>query len=154
MTTFTTAAHTAANTAANIRNEAMAVLATVDELVIRANRLSTLAVNIQQRIPALLQRLTEEEASDDTWVRATPRTPTQVAADLANLADGTRALWVVYVGREPGIYTTVESADFQIKGCPGQQYRRKTSKQEAVQFYSDKWRAGEVEKWVQMISDN
>jgi hypothetical protein len=46
-----------------------------------------------------------------------------------------------------------EAADTQIKGCPGQQYRRKTGKREAIDYYRAKWEANEVAKWVEMRDD-
>ncbi|KAF7349659.1 hypothetical protein MSAN_01692400 [Mycena sanguinolenta] len=163
MTTFST---TAANATTTDRAEVMAVLATVDDLVARTTRLSRVATQLQQSLPPLLQRLSDaaeaaEAAAAETpqetspaWVRDTPKTPAQVATEHADLADGSRILWVVYVGREPGVYTTVESADMQIKGCLNQQYRRKSSKQEALQFYTEKFDAGLVQKWVEVIPDD
>ncbi|KAJ6448771.1 hypothetical protein C8R45DRAFT_1115083 [Mycena sanguinolenta] len=173
MTTFTTAA----NTATDARDELTAVLATVDDLVARtaklstlavelqqkvavvdelvvcAARLSTIAVDLQEKIPVLCVSLREPEAAASIWVPDVPKTPAQVAALHANLSEGSRHLWVVYVGREPGVYTTIEAADQQIKGCPNQQYRRKTSKQEALQFYAEKYAAGAVKKYVEVIAD-
>ncbi|KAF7364445.1 hypothetical protein MSAN_01105600 [Mycena sanguinolenta] len=175
MTSFTTAA----NTAPNARSELMAVLATVDDLVARTARLSTIAVELQkdivtragklsaaavelqQTIPSLFERL-EEEIRDElqpdvpsrpAWVEEDAKTPAQVTADHANLSDGSCVLWVVYVGREPGIYTTSESADAQIKGCPHQQYRCKHSKREALDFYAERYAAGAVHKMVPVVVD-
>ncbi|KAJ7791910.1 hypothetical protein B0H14DRAFT_2624562 [Mycena olivaceomarginata] len=147
--------------------ELMAAIATVDELAIRAIRLTRTAQvitrtaedvartvqDLQVCIPILLDRQNEREAADGIWVRATAKFPTQVAADHANASDGQRVWYVVYVGREPGLYDTVEAADAQIKGCPGQQYRRKTGKREAIDYYRAKWEANEVAKWVEMRDD-
>ncbi|KAJ7355183.1 hypothetical protein DFH08DRAFT_954686 [Mycena albidolilacea] len=146
------------------RAELMAAIATVDELVVRAVRLTRTAQilkntaedvartaqDLQVRLPVLLDHQNEREAEDHIWVRATAKSPTQVAADHANASEGQRPWYVVYVGREPGLYDTVEQADTQIKGCPGQQYRRKASKREAIDFYRAKFEANEVEKWVEM----
>ncbi|KAJ6484703.1 hypothetical protein C8R45DRAFT_1098858 [Mycena sanguinolenta] len=163
---FTTAANAAAPGVdrAEVMAEVVAVLATVDELVTRTARLPRTAVDLQQRIPPLLQRLTAEpepaaepepEAAEENslWIPDTPKTPAQVAAEHANLADGSRPIWVVYIGREPGIYTTVEGADMQVKGCPDQQYRHKASKQEALAFYEAQYKAGLVRKLVEVIRD-
>ncbi|KAJ7241517.1 hypothetical protein B0H12DRAFT_1074509 [Mycena haematopus] len=161
---------TAANTAIprSNREEFMAVLATVDQLVARSLHLARTAQELQQRLPAVLDRLTEKEAADsksfplfalpsisdpprsDVWVRANAKTPAQVHAEHTAAPEGSRPWWVVYVGREPGLYTTVEEADAQIKNCPNQQYRRKASKQEALNLYIEKYDAGEVAKWVEL----
>ncbi|KAJ7841504.1 hypothetical protein B0H14DRAFT_2586895 [Mycena olivaceomarginata] len=107
------------------REELMGAIATVDELVVRAVHLT--------RTAQVLTRTAEDVARtaqdlQDIWVRATAKSPTEVAINHANATEGQR----VY-----------EEADTQIKGCPGQQYRCKTSKREA----------NEVEKWVEMRDD-
>ncbi|KAJ7884215.1 hypothetical protein B0H13DRAFT_1890073 [Mycena leptocephala] len=141
---------TVANTAAaNARSEIMAVLTTVDELVARAHRLTRIALDLQDALPAIADRLNQQEAVDNVWVRANARTPAQVEAEHAAIPHGTRPWWVVWIGREPGLYTTVEAADAQIKGCPNQQYRRRASKVDAINLYRQKYDDGEVAKWVE-----
>ncbi|KAJ7212393.1 hypothetical protein B0H12DRAFT_1079449 [Mycena haematopus] len=147
--TSDTAANTAIPTSSQ-REEFMAVLGTVDQLVARSVHLARTAQDLQQRLPAILDRLTEKEAADNVWVRANAKTPAQVEVEHTAAPDGSRPWWVVYVGREPGLYSTVEDADVQIKNCPNQQYRRKASKQEALAFYRQKYDAGEVSKWVEL----
>ncbi|KAJ6515213.1 hypothetical protein C8R45DRAFT_919293 [Mycena sanguinolenta] len=149
MTTFPT---TAASTAVADRAEIMAVLATVDEESPRHRSPSRPAGGrggdpspYAPSPPFPLSPLTDASLSG-TWTAGTPRTPAQVAAEHANVAEGSRSLWVVFVRREPGVYTTIESADLQIKGVPNQQYRRKSSKSEALQFYREKYDAGQVQK--------
>ena len=46
-----------------------------------------------------------------------------------------------------------ESADFQIKGVPNQQYRRKASKAEAMAFYQAQYEEGLVVKYIENIAD-
>jgi hypothetical protein len=106
----------------------------------------------------------------DTWVRAVAKSPTQVTTLNAGVPDGSRHCWVVYVGREPGIYYIMcvprplspslpnpfwpsKEADHQIKGCPGQQYRRKGSKSEALASYAHWFQEEKVEKWVELTDD-
>ncbi|KAJ7888671.1 hypothetical protein B0H14DRAFT_2562244 [Mycena olivaceomarginata] len=143
----------AANTAAPSPRELMAVLATVDELVLRAADFQRTAQELQKKLPAMVQSLTEQQAADNTWVRAVAKTPNQVALEHISAPAGSRAWWVVYVGREPGLYSTIEAADAQIKGCPNQQYRRKADKTEALNFYIHKHNEGVVEKWVELTED-
>jgi viroplasmin and RNaseH domain-containing protein len=46
-----------------------------------------------------------------------------------------------------------EEADHQIKGCPGQEYRSKKSKSEALASYTHWFQEGKVEKWVELTDD-
>ncbi|KAJ6515215.1 hypothetical protein C8R45DRAFT_1086429 [Mycena sanguinolenta] len=146
MTTFPT---TAASTAVADRAEIMAVLATRTSSFLALPSF-LLICHRSERVPVIVRLLdlpaAEEETPARTWTAGTPRTPAQVAAEHANVAEGSRSLWVVFVRREPGVYTTIESADLQIKGVPNQQYRRKSSKSEALQFYREKYDAGQVQK--------
>jgi hypothetical protein len=107
----------------------------------------------------------------DTWVRAVAKSAAQVTALNAGILDGSCHCWVVYVGREPGIYYTMcvsrplsllrppnsfwpsEEADQQIKSCPGQQYRHKGSKSEVLASYTQWFQEGKVEKWVELTDD-
>ena len=43
----------------------------------------------------------------DVWVHAAARTPQQIKAEHAAIPHGPRPWWVVWIGREPGLYTTV-----------------------------------------------
>ncbi|KAF8214424.1 hypothetical protein K438DRAFT_1749545 [Mycena galopus ATCC 62051] len=141
----------------------MAVMATVDELVVCTLRIQRTALDLQVKLPQILDCVAQEEAADsqaadsqaadNTWVRAVAKTPAQVTALNDGVPDGSRHCWVVYVGREPGLYHTIEEADHQIKGCPGQQYRRKGSKTEALASYAQWFQEGKVEKWVELTDD-
>ncbi|KAJ7808483.1 hypothetical protein B0H14DRAFT_3482356 [Mycena olivaceomarginata] len=120
----------------NPRRELMAVLANVDHLVVRARKLTRAAEQIQKALPTILDRLNEEEAQDNIWVRAVAKTPAEVAAEQANAPAGTQQWWIVYVGREPGLYSTLEEAVAQTIKCPNQQWRsRKADKREALDYY-------------------
>ncbi|KAK7005560.1 hypothetical protein R3P38DRAFT_2794723 [Favolaschia claudopus] len=129
------------------------VSAALDEVLVNSSKVQRNAVEIQQRVLAVHDRLEKEQAiaqdrsSSPLWRNETAATPSEVAKIHKKVADGSRTWWVVYVGREPGLYTT---SDAQIKGCPNQQYRRKASKKEALNFYKEKYEAGEVEKWVEV----
>ncbi|KAJ6466507.1 hypothetical protein DFH09DRAFT_1097861 [Mycena vulgaris] len=135
------------------RDELKAALATVSKLLTRAHSVVRTAEELNDKLPAILARLNVEEAADNVFVRAVAKTPQQVAAKHANEPEGSRPWWVVFVGREPGLYTTVEEANLQIKGCPGQEYRRKTSKPEALAFYELMYSTGKVEKWVELVEE-
>ncbi|KAF8178865.1 hypothetical protein K438DRAFT_1769318 [Mycena galopus ATCC 62051] len=137
-------------------NPRMAVVAAVEELLTRtlllsdtAHELTRLAQDLQQIVPTLVEQLNEATAQDNVWVRVTNvKTPAQVEAQHAS-APNDCAWYVVWVGREPGIYITSEEADAQIKGCPGQQYRKRQSKREALALYRDKFCDGQVSKWAE-----
>ncbi|KAJ7891619.1 hypothetical protein B0H14DRAFT_3428405 [Mycena olivaceomarginata] len=74
------------------------------------------------------------------------------AAEQANAADGTQQWWIVYVGCEPGLYTTLEAAVAQTNKCPNQQWRsRKADKREALDYYRARYEANEVVKWVELV---
>ncbi|KAF8169709.1 hypothetical protein K438DRAFT_1983095 [Mycena galopus ATCC 62051] len=179
MQTFPNAATAAANSSpVSPLGELAAVIATVSELTLQARHLSRTAQALQASLPDLLARFEAEAAARappdepptsllasyqvfwpmlnvyalllDVWVVATAKTHTQVAANHANAADGQRNWWVVFVGREPGIYATVDEANAQVLGVPSQQYRRHKSKREALDFYSAKHEAGDVNKLVKL----
>ncbi|KAJ7659736.1 hypothetical protein DFH06DRAFT_1326756 [Mycena polygramma] len=140
----------AATTAPSAHEELRAVIATVTDLLDKAHALTTSAQALYDRLPGLVDLINEEAADNNVFVRAPAKTPAQVAAEHVSEPDGSRPWWVVFVGREPGLYTTIEAANCQIKGCRGQEYRRKASKAEALAFYTlmDKEKA--VEKWVEL----
>jgi hypothetical protein len=95
--------------------------------------------------------------------------PAQVEHKYEAAPHGSRAWWVVFVGREPGLYTTMyvfcsplfistnvfwysisEAADRNVRNCPRQQIRHKTSKREAMAYYREMWEMQMVEKWVEL----
>ncbi|KAJ6632047.1 hypothetical protein B0H10DRAFT_2206459 [Mycena sp. CBHHK59/15] len=132
--------------------ELRAAIAAVEKLLNCADSLTRTAEELQDKLSLVLNRLNEEAAADNVFVRAVPKTPAQVTAEHEEVPDGSRTWWVVYIGREPGLYTTIEQADVQIKGCPNQQYRRKTSKIEALAFYEHMYKNNQVEKWVEFLN--
>ncbi|KAJ6575822.1 hypothetical protein B0H10DRAFT_2236766 [Mycena sp. CBHHK59/15] len=134
--------------------ELRAVITTTKKLLTLAHSLTRTAEELHDKLPAILARLNEEAAEDNVFVRVVAKTPAQVAALHSSAADGSRAGWVVFVGRDPGIYDTLEAANVQIKGCPNQEYRRKGSKQEALAFYQLMYDNKQVEKWVEVLADN
>ncbi|KAJ7823227.1 hypothetical protein B0H14DRAFT_3470206 [Mycena olivaceomarginata] len=150
----------------------MAVLANVDHLVVRARKLTRAAEQIQKALPTILDRLNEEEAQDSTSFSSSrlpahppaffllqifgsarvAKTPAEVAAEQANAPAGTQQWWIVYVGREPGLYSTLEEAVAQTIKCPNQQWRsRKADKRKALDYYRARYEANEVVKWVELV---
>ncbi|KAJ7818571.1 hypothetical protein B0H14DRAFT_3473648 [Mycena olivaceomarginata] len=159
-------AHTAISSsppASSTSEELMAVFTTFDELSLRALTLTRgarelmrgadvmthIVQDLQLRLPKALDKQNKDTAADNVWVRAVAKTPPTVTAEHTHTPDGHRIWYVVFVGREPGLYNTVEEANTQIKGCPNQQYRSRMSKCEALDAYSAKYEAGEVAKWVE-----
>ncbi|KAJ7878690.1 hypothetical protein B0H13DRAFT_1892566 [Mycena leptocephala] len=134
--------------------ELVALITAADKLAERASSLNRTARKIQDRLPDILDKLDAEAAADRVFVCGVAKSPAVVAAEHADAPDGSRTWWVVYVGREPGLYTTVEQANAQTKGCPNQQCRKKTSKSEALVFYQQKWGEDEVPKWNEVAEDD
>ncbi|KAJ7818945.1 hypothetical protein B0H14DRAFT_3473397 [Mycena olivaceomarginata] len=144
------AAHTAISSsppASSASEELMAVFATLDELSLRAltltraDAMTRVAQDLQLRLPKALDKQNEDAAADNVWVRAVAKTPPTVAAEHAHVPDGHR-IWLCCVRQ-------AEEADTQIKGCPNQQHRCKTSKRKALDAYCAKNEAGKVAKWVE-----
>ncbi|KAJ7790384.1 hypothetical protein B0H14DRAFT_3501670 [Mycena olivaceomarginata] len=118
---------TAPTTALSTRAELMAVMATVDELIVCTCPFSA---------PPSISRFNFHGSSIALPKRMRLTTPAQVTALNAGIPDSSRHCWVVYIGREPSIYYTMcvprplspsllnpfwpsKEADHQIKGCPG-----------------------------------
>ncbi|KAJ6614214.1 hypothetical protein B0H10DRAFT_2221524 [Mycena sp. CBHHK59/15] len=130
MTTPHTATH-----APTIRQDLGALVATVAKFTVRADSLSGMGRDLQDKLSDILDQLKKEDADDHLFIREPAKDPATVKAEHASEPDGSRPWWVVYIGREPGLYNTIDAANAQIKGCPNQQYRRKGSKGEALLFY-------------------
>ncbi|KAJ6462249.1 hypothetical protein C8R47DRAFT_1240145 [Mycena vitilis] len=134
-----------------------ALIATVKKLVARADALSRTALLVQDQMDDMLETLDQDEPDvDNLWVRQVAKTPLQVELEHRNSPDGSRPCYVVYVGREPGLYFTLEEADAQVKGVPNQQYRRRASKAEGLFLYTqlyDHLPATKVEKWAEVLVD-
>ncbi|KAJ7089405.1 hypothetical protein C8R44DRAFT_892362 [Mycena epipterygia] len=145
---------TATTTTSSPDQELEVMIATIAKLTQRSAAMTRALTDVHQKLPGLIERLHTGSASDAIFVRAVPKTPTQVEHEHATAPTGSRTWWVVYVGREPGLYTTSEEADDQVKGCPNQQYRRKANKEEALLFYTSLFNAGKVEKWVEFFDDD
>jgi hypothetical protein len=47
-------------------------------------------------------------------------------------------------------YSISEAADRNVRNCPRQQIRHKTSKREALAYYREMWETQMVEKWVEL----
>ncbi|KAJ6563503.1 hypothetical protein B0H10DRAFT_2239429 [Mycena sp. CBHHK59/15] len=126
-----------ATNAPTLREQVGALIITVNKLVLN---------DVQDT-------LDDEAAADNVFVRGVAKDPAQVEAEHANSPDGSCLCWVVYIGREPGIYFTIEEADTQVKGCPNQQYRPRGSKAEALLFYKQMFHGKSVQKWVELFDD-
>ncbi|KAF8196318.1 hypothetical protein K438DRAFT_1760477 [Mycena galopus ATCC 62051] len=150
MPTTSSEANTPLNTAPITHREMMAVLGTIDELVLRMARVMHVAQDLQATLPELFAHV--DTADCGNWVRNDdPKTPAEIEARYANLPDGHHDMWVVYIEHERGVYNTNKAADFQVKGCPGQQYWKRTSKRDTLNFYAEKYALREVQKWVQEL---
>ncbi|KAJ6626377.1 hypothetical protein B0H10DRAFT_2185795 [Mycena sp. CBHHK59/15] len=142
-----------ATNAPTLREQVGALIITVNKLVARANSLSRMAIDVQGQLNDIQDTIDNEAAADNVFVRGVAKDPAQVEAEHTNSPDGSCSCWVVYIGREPGIYFTIEEADAQVKGCPNQQYRRRCSKAEALLFYKQMFHGKSVQKWVELFDD-
>ncbi|KAJ7860672.1 hypothetical protein B0H14DRAFT_3445875 [Mycena olivaceomarginata] len=123
----------------NPRCELMAVLTNINHLVVHTQKLTRAAEQIQKALPAILDRLNEEEAQD------------KVATEQVNAPDSTQQWWIVCIGCEPSLYNTLDMAMAQTNKCPNQQWRsRKADEHEALNYYHAWYKANEVVKWVEL----
>ncbi|KAJ7367582.1 hypothetical protein DFH08DRAFT_946569 [Mycena albidolilacea] len=125
-------------------------IATVNRLLVSAADLTNQAKALQDQLPHILDHFNEEATADHVWVRAVAHTPAQIEAQNAGVPHGSHTWRVVFVGREPGLYTTIKEADHIVRGCPRQQIHTKASKREAMVYYRKMWETQMVEKWVEL----
>ncbi|KAJ6554109.1 hypothetical protein B0H10DRAFT_1967952 [Mycena sp. CBHHK59/15] len=140
-----------ATTALSPEEELQALIANVAQLAKQSVALTKMCRDLQEELPGIIARIARPRPSTDAiFVRGVPKAPVQVELETRSAQDGNSIAWyVVWIGREPGLYASIEDADVQVKGCPNQQYRRKTGKREALQFYAQLYEGGKVEKWTE-----
>ncbi|KAJ6558710.1 hypothetical protein B0H10DRAFT_1185542 [Mycena sp. CBHHK59/15] len=162
-----------ATTALSPEEELQALVTTVSLLAQRSNSLTKTCLDLQgnvwaefsrhlllilsclAKLPGIIDRIARPlpppPAPSDLFVRGVHKTPVEVELENRSGPDGANIAWyVVWIGREPGIYTSVDDANTQVKGCPNQQCRRKTGKHEALQFYTQLYAVQKVEKWTEV----
>ncbi|KAF8192030.1 hypothetical protein K438DRAFT_1970391 [Mycena galopus ATCC 62051] len=137
------------------RQQFLHVITKVDRLLSSVQQLSrdmddirTELCELQTQLPPILDRLCEEETQDQIWVRVKAPSPEEIAELNHGIEDFMEEWWIVYIGREPGIYRIQAEADEAVKGCPIQQYRVRTGKATALAFYRLKWDEGLVARWA------
>ncbi|KAJ6620897.1 hypothetical protein B0H10DRAFT_1037991 [Mycena sp. CBHHK59/15] len=144
-----------ATTALSPEEELQALVRTVSLLAQRSNSLTKTCLDLQAKLPGIIDRIVRPlpppPAPSDLFVRGVHKTPVEVELENRSGPDGANIAWyVVWIGREPGICTSVDDANTQVKGCPNQQCRRKTGKHEALQFYTQLYAVQKVEKWTEV----
>ncbi|KAJ6527599.1 hypothetical protein DFH09DRAFT_1328071 [Mycena vulgaris] len=81
------------------------------------------------------------------FVQGVALTPAQLDAQFPPGTGDTQTWHVVCIGREPGLYASAELTTDQVRGIPNQLLQKKSSRQEALNFYRYKHQAGQVQKW-------
>ncbi|KAJ7253588.1 hypothetical protein C8J57DRAFT_1519317 [Mycena rebaudengoi] len=149
--------------------ELQVLLSRVSTLVQMSLDMAKIVVDVQHRLPLVLAHHVDEalagvpqlvadhvaaqasapDPESRGLIRGIPITPS--ALELLHPPGlGDDLHWhVVLVGREPGIYLSVTSADEVVKGIRNASRRRKDSRAEALTYYRVNYEAQKVEKWVE-----
>ncbi|KAJ7758444.1 hypothetical protein DFH07DRAFT_958290 [Mycena maculata] len=131
------------------RAELEALLAQVDRLARTVSAASRLATDVRAQLSAVLG--IGDGAPPIVWLAGTPQTPASLETAFPT---GSGELWYVVIrGLEPGMYRTADELDFQTRGVPNQFGQKKTSRREALAFYSEHYHAEApalgVQKWTE-----
>ncbi|KAJ7780832.1 hypothetical protein DFH07DRAFT_765317 [Mycena maculata] len=117
-------------------------------------------MDLRVAIPELFARLTgagpeyaDPELAAVDWVEAVARTPDEMDAYYPPGIGDDISWHVVCIGREPGLYASVNEADRQIRGVPNQFRQKKTSRVEALTFYRLRHSKQQVRKMVPIPVD-
>ncbi|KAJ7655507.1 hypothetical protein B0H17DRAFT_1213975 [Mycena rosella] len=108
-----------------------------------AHQASALVTVVQQTSAAIAAA----PVHDPLWVQGILLTPDQLGVQFPP-GLGEDLLWqVVCIGREPGLYASVN-------GVPNQSHKKKKSRAEALTFYHICYGKGKVEKWNEVPEDD
>ncbi|KAJ7511236.1 hypothetical protein B0H11DRAFT_1899704 [Mycena galericulata] len=146
-------------TAPTPAQELAALVAQVSYLSKLGLEMTKHCIDINNAIPRVVLAQVDAAAATNTtaapapqspqFVPGVPRTPAQMEA-LHPPGTGDQQPWyVVWVGREPGLYATSAEADAQVNGVPGQFRRKKDSLHEAQAFYRLQYNSNAVAKLVE-----
>ncbi|KAJ7655489.1 hypothetical protein B0H17DRAFT_1146427 [Mycena rosella] len=92
---------------------------------------------------------------DLLWVQGVALTPAQLEAKFGPGGLGDDLPWqVVCIGREPGLYASVDNTNDQLNGVPNQFRAKKQTRVEALAFYRHRYEAGKVQKWNEVPEDD
>ncbi|KAJ7897596.1 hypothetical protein B0H14DRAFT_2557599 [Mycena olivaceomarginata] len=132
-----------ATNAATSEQEMAALVSKVTALSKLALDMTRLCIEVNDNLPALVQSQVAAAVAAVTlpplhrmkWTRCFP------PGYLDNIQ-----WYVVCVGRRPGQYSSYQDADDQVRNVPGQLWKRKDNRQEALLFYRNQFRAGECKR--------
>ncbi|KAJ7694606.1 hypothetical protein B0H17DRAFT_1199136 [Mycena rosella] len=91
---------------------------------------------------------------DPLWVQGTAITPDELEAQFGPGLGDNLPWQVVCIGREPGLYASVDDANDQLNGVPNQFRQKKSTRLEALAFYRHRYSCGKVEKWTEVPEDD
>ncbi|KAJ7081792.1 hypothetical protein B0H15DRAFT_952814 [Mycena belliarum] len=125
---------TSTTTSSSAVAELEVLLELVARLSVASSEATRLAAELQSKLPMALAL---RSANSVSWIRGSPKSPTEVEADFP---EGSGEVWYVVIrGREPGLYRTADEANAQTKAVPHQFSQKKTSRREATLFYRDNY---------------
>ncbi|KAJ6538210.1 hypothetical protein DFH09DRAFT_1324076 [Mycena vulgaris] len=146
-----------ATTAATPDEELAALVAQVAALSKTALDLTKNCIDIHHTIIDTIPRVVASQVAaalaaaavvpTGDFVQGVALTPAQLDAQFPPGTGDTQTWHVVCIGREPGLYASAELATDQVRGVPNQLRQKKSSRQEALNFYRYKHQAGQVQKW-------
>ncbi|KAJ6471703.1 hypothetical protein DFH09DRAFT_1110460 [Mycena vulgaris] len=163
-----------ATTAATPDEELAALVAQVAALSKTALELTKNCIDIHHTIIDTIPRVVASQVAAalaaaavvpaGDFVQGIALTPDQLDAQFPPGTGDTQTWHVVCIGREPGLYASAfvsfvsstltllshsisDLATDQVRGIPNQLRQKKSSRQEALNFYRYKHQAGLVQKW-------
>ncbi|KAJ7182793.1 hypothetical protein C8R43DRAFT_940888 [Mycena crocata] len=156
MTQDSTPAPADASGLLNPQQEFDNLLATVAGLAQMSLAMTKHCLDLQTRLPGVvtaavangMAALTPRSASPIVWIKGEPRTPEELEIDHpAGIADDV-SYHVVYQGREPGLYLSVDDSDKMVNGVPHGKRLKQKGRIAALNYYRDRWDRQLVIKWV------
>ncbi|KAJ7447048.1 hypothetical protein B0H11DRAFT_2214445 [Mycena galericulata] len=137
--------------------ELEALVALISRLALVSGEASRLATEAQAKL-TLAFGATAAPIASTAWVPGIPQSPAVLAATFP---EGSGETWYVVIrGREPGMYRTADEANQQTDGVPNQFRQKKTSRREALAFYTEQYNAPVnsasqgVQKWIAVAASS
>ncbi|KAJ7217413.1 hypothetical protein B0H12DRAFT_1241051 [Mycena haematopus] len=135
--------------AADAQGALDALVATVAGLTQMSLALTQGCLDVQTKLPGLMKAAFEAHLPDEpSWIEVNARTPAELDAAHPPGPGDDLTYHVVTVGREPGLYLSVQDSDSQVLGVPNSKRHRKHTRLEALAWYRFKYDHGDVHKML------
>ncbi|KAJ7862583.1 hypothetical protein B0H14DRAFT_2575250 [Mycena olivaceomarginata] len=113
--------------------------------------MTRLCIDVNDNLPALVQSQVAAAVAAVTspgpkWYHSPAPSPDEMDAMFPPGYLDNVQWYVVCVGRRPGLYSSYQDADDQVRGVPNQLRKRKDSRQEALLYYRSQFRTGGCER--------